>query len=58
MGQKETEVGEPCAEPGVTRQTLHRHAAPKGTLRPDGEKLLGRKGKSAQPTAGSIEAPA
>lgn len=58
MGQRETKVGELCTELGVTRQTLYRHVDPKGTLRPDGEKLLGRKGKSARPTAGPIEAPA
>lgn len=40
MGQTETIVGLLCEELGVTRQTLYRHVCPKGTLRPDGEKLL------------------
>ena len=44
MGQPETKVGELCAELGVTRQTLYRHVDPKGALRPDGQKLLERKG--------------
>ena len=42
MGTPGTKVGELCAELGVTRQTLYRHVDPKGLLRPDGEKLLGR----------------
>jgi DNA invertase Pin-like site-specific DNA recombinase len=50
IGQQETKVGELCAELGITRQTLYRHVDPKGALRPDGEKLLGRKGKSVQHT--------
>ena len=45
MGQPETKVGELCAELGVTRQTLYRHVTPKGDLRGDGLKLLGRKSK-------------
>ena len=44
MGQPETKVGELCAELGVTRQTLYRHVDPKGALRPDGQKLLERRG--------------
>ncbi len=40
MGQRETGVGELCAELGITRQTLYRHVDPQGRLRPDGEKLL------------------
>src|SRR3989440_3310050 len=43
MGQKETKVGELCAELGITRQTLYRHVGPDGSLRPDGQKLLGGK---------------
>jgi DNA invertase Pin-like site-specific DNA recombinase len=46
MRQRETKVGELCAELGITRQTLYRHVDPSGALRPDGEKLLGRKGRS------------
>jgi DNA invertase Pin-like site-specific DNA recombinase len=42
MGQKETKVGELCAELGITRQTLYRHVGPDGSLRLDGKKLLGR----------------
>jgi len=46
MGKPETKIAELCAELGVTRQTLYRHVAPTGDLRPDGEKLLGRKSRS------------
>ena len=46
MGKPEMKIGELCAELGVTRQTLYRHVPPTGDLRPDGEKLLGRKPKS------------
>ena len=48
MGQRETKVGELCAELGITRQTLYRHVDPKGQLRPDGERLLGRKSQHAR----------
>ncbi|TFD90811.1 recombinase family protein [Cryobacterium lactosi] len=40
MGQKETKVGDLCAELGITRQTLYRHVSPSGELRPDGTKVL------------------
>jgi hypothetical protein len=40
MGHPETKIGPLCKELGITRQTLYRHLCPKGTLRPDGEKLL------------------
>ena len=50
MGQKETKVGELCAELGITRQTLYRHVSPDGSLRPDGKKLLG----SSKPATGKI----
>ena len=54
MGQPGTKVGELCTELGITRQTLYRHVDPKGRLRPDGEKLLGRKTRvRAQQTAGA-----
>jgi len=43
MGQRETKVGALCKELGVTRQTLYRHLDPEGRLRPDGERLLGRR---------------
>ncbi len=42
MGQPETRVGDLCEELGITRQTLYRHVSPKGELRPDGLKLLGK----------------
>ena len=54
MGQPGTKVGELCTELGITRQTLYRHVDPKGALRPDGEKLLGRKGKSMQSAMSSL----
>jgi DNA invertase Pin-like site-specific DNA recombinase len=47
MGNPETMIRDLCAELGVTRQTLYRHVAPDGALRPDGQKLLDRK-KSAR----------
>jgi len=43
MGKPETNVGDLCEELSITRQTLYRHVDPTGGLRPDGEKLLGRK---------------
>lgn len=42
MGQPETKVNELCNELSITRQTLYRHVSPKGELRPDGTKLLGK----------------
>jgi DNA invertase Pin-like site-specific DNA recombinase len=44
MGQRETRVGSLCKELGVTRQTLYRHVAPDGKVRPDGQRLLEGKG--------------
>ena len=41
MGQRETKVSELCRELGVTRQTLYRHVGPDGTIRKDGQRLLG-----------------
>ena len=55
MGQKETKVAELCAELGVSRQTLYRHVDPKGALRPDGERLLGRKGQTTRPVASFVQ---
>jgi hypothetical protein len=43
VGQPGTRIGELCIDLGVSRQTLYRHMNPTGQLRPDGEKLLGRK---------------
>jgi len=51
MGQPETKVGEFCRELGVSRPTLYRHVSPKGALRPDGQKMLGRRKPSAARTA-------
>ncbi len=42
IGHPETKIGPLCKELGVTRQTLYRHVCPKGNIRPDGEKLLGK----------------
>lgn len=47
MGKPETMVNQLCVELGVTRQTMYRHVAPDGSLRPDGQKLL----DSRMPTA-------
>ncbi len=46
MGKPETRIAELCAELGVTRQTLYRHVTPTGEIRPDGDKLLGRRIKT------------
>ena len=43
MAKRETNVGDLCADLGVTRQTLYRFVGPKGELRPDANKLLKRK---------------
>ena len=45
MHQRDTKVGELCAELGITRQTLYRHVDPDGQIRPDGQKLLDRSGR-------------
>lgn len=42
MGNPETKVRRLCREIGVSSQTIYRHVAPDGQLRPDGLKLLGR----------------
>jgi DNA invertase Pin-like site-specific DNA recombinase len=47
MGQPGTKVSELCTELGVSRQTLYRHVAPKGALRPDGLRLVARRRTSA-----------
>ena len=46
MANRDTKVGDLCAELGVTRQTLYRFVDPKGELRADGTKLLKRKGQT------------
>jgi len=43
MGQPETRISSLCRELGITRQTLYRHVAPNGELRPDGLVALTRK---------------
>jgi DNA invertase Pin-like site-specific DNA recombinase len=53
MAKRGTKVGELCKELGITRQTLYRFVSPNGVLRPDGVKLLKRKGqkvRSARPS--------
>ena len=42
LGQPETEVGKLGTELGITRQTLYRHVAPDGSIRPEGQRLLDR----------------
>ena len=44
MGKPGTKVADLCAELGIARQTLYRHVDPRGELRPDGLKLLGKRG--------------
>jgi hypothetical protein len=46
MADPETTVRDLCTDLGVARQTLYRHVAPDGSLRPDGQKLLDRKKKA------------
>lgn len=46
MSTRDTKVGELCDELEITRQTLYRHVSPAGELRPDGKKLLERKGRA------------
>jgi DNA invertase Pin-like site-specific DNA recombinase len=58
MGQPGTNVGELCAELGVSRQTLYRHVDPRGALRTDGEKLLGRSGRKERPDVRRAATPA
>lgn len=48
MGKPETVVADLCAELGITRQTLYRFVDPKGELRAEGKRLLGRR-KSGRP---------
>jgi DNA invertase Pin-like site-specific DNA recombinase len=43
MSDAETIVRDLCTELGITRQTLYRHVAPDGSLRPDGQRLIDRK---------------
>jgi DNA invertase Pin-like site-specific DNA recombinase len=40
MGKRETNVASLCEELGITRQTLYRHVAPDGSLRPEGLKIF------------------
>ena len=42
MGNPETKVRRLCRKIGVSSQTIYRHVAPDGQLRPGGLKLLGR----------------
>lgn len=46
MRHRDTNVGDLCAELGITRNTLYRLVSPAGELRPDGEKLLKMSGKT------------
>jgi DNA invertase Pin-like site-specific DNA recombinase len=41
MGQPETNVADLCRELGVSRQTLYRHVGPDGSIRADGQKVIG-----------------
>lgn len=43
MEKPDTKISELCQELGITRQTLYRHLAPKGQLRPDAHKLIAQK---------------
>lgn len=42
MGQPDTNVGDLCAELGITRQALYRYVSPTGELRADVVRLLTR----------------
>lgn len=41
MGKPETSVQALCKELGISRQTLYRHVGPDGSLRDDGQRLIG-----------------
>ena len=41
MADSKTKVSELCKELGISRQTLYRHVAPNGSLRPDSQKVIG-----------------
>lgn len=41
MRQPETNVADLCKELGVSRQTLYRHVGPDGSIRTDGQKIIG-----------------
>jgi hypothetical protein len=41
MGQRETRVGELCAELKITRTALYRYVGPDGELRESGRRVLG-----------------
>jgi hypothetical protein len=43
MGKPETYVAALCAELGISRQTLYRYVSPESVVRPEGERLVGRK---------------
>lgn len=45
MANRDTNVGDLCAELKITRNTLYRLVSPTGELRPDGEKLLAKVGR-------------
>ena len=47
MRKRETKIAALCREIGVSRETLYRHVAPNGVLRPDGMRLLNN---AAQPS--------
>ena len=50
MGKPETKVGDLCAEPGITRQTLYRHVDPEGKLGPEAKELLSGQTQAAART--------
>lgn len=43
MADSKTKVSELCQELGISRQTLYRHVAPNGSLRPDSQKVTAPK---------------
>jgi len=43
MGKPETSVSALCRELGISSQTLYRHVAPTGDLRPDGLRMISKK---------------
>jgi DNA invertase Pin-like site-specific DNA recombinase len=45
MSNRDAKIGELCKELGIERNTLYRHVSPTGELRPEGKKLLERKGR-------------
>jgi DNA invertase Pin-like site-specific DNA recombinase len=54
MAKPGTTIGELARELGVSRQTLYRHVAPDGQLRPLGQKLLAKRNGVTLKATGTV----